>query len=217
VARLEDLEDHLAGCKACCDWRDQAHRLARLTRLGPVVTAPQPFSAAAVGLVERAPPRPTSRRCTALRCLLAVCGLAILTMVIPLVWAGGTDEVHDFGAVSLALGAGILLCAWQPWRAASVAAIVGIAGLLSVGLEMFDFANGGGSPVDLVRHGLVVVAWLSMVGLNRLQRLEGGGSPGTPVVPIDRSEPSTLQPARAAQHARPEPSADEGISKSAAA
>ena len=75
----------------------------------------------------------------------------------------GTDELHDLGAGSRALGAGSLLCAWQPWRASSVAMIVGMAGCCWSVSRCCPSPRATAVPVDLVRHGLVVVAWRSDV------------------------------------------------------
>ena len=155
------VEAHLAGCPACCDWRERAHAFLRASRIGSPGPAPGPAPGWLAVLVSRAPSRFRSAGAL-LRGLVVLIALTMLVLTVPLFTADLADTARDTGAFEAALAVTFLLVAWRPQRAAGVAVVAGLAGALLVALEAGALANGGGSLVDLGRHlaalagGLVV-------------------------------------------------------------
>lgn len=160
-----ELEAHVAGCRACLQWRDDAHAL---TRIG----------------MEPAPTRGLTRRVAAtlprgfsryrwIRLALAWGGFLLIVWHLPGMLDSGTDILirhlsrhqHAFG---FALGVVFLFVAWRPDRAygvvpAAAAFTVTLAGAAVVDLIMGASTLGREAPhvVEIVGLGLVWVLGLS--------------------------------------------------------
>ena len=145
------VEAHLAGCPACCDWKERAHAFLRASRIGSRGPAPGSAPGWLAVLVSRAPSRFRSAGAL-LRGLVVLIALTMLVLTVPLFTADPADTARDTGAFEAALAVTFLLVAWRPQRAAGVAVVAGLAGALLVALEAGALANGGGSLVDLGRH-----------------------------------------------------------------
>jgi predicted anti-sigma-YlaC factor YlaD len=143
------VEAHLAGCPACCDWKERAHAFLRASRIGSPGPAPGPAPGWLAVLVSRAPSRFRSAGAL-LRGLVVLIALTMLALTVPLFTADLADTARDTGAFEAALAVTFLLVAWRPQRAAGVAVVAGLAGALLVALEA------GALATSLHFHGMHV-------------------------------------------------------------
>jgi predicted anti-sigma-YlaC factor YlaD len=153
------VEAHLAGCPACCDWRERAHAFLRASRIGSPGPAPGPAPGWLAVLVSRAPSRFRSAAAW-LRAVGVLIAVTMLVLTVPLFTGHPVDTTHDAGAFEAALAVVFLLAAWRPLRAAGVAIVAGPAGVFLVALEAGALARGGGSLLDLSRHLATLAGWL---------------------------------------------------------
>lgn len=161
------LAAHLEGCSACRAVGQELELLHRVTRVRAADAVPDlvPSIMAAVEL-------PKARRQRDLDwsryALLAVAATQLI-LALPLLLLGEDPgaTVHvarELGAFDVALAAGLLLAAWQPWRAAgllpfaaALAAITTITSVVDVVAGRASFGSEAHHLLDLV--GLVLL-WL---------------------------------------------------------
>lgn len=208
-----DVDAHLAGCVQCSRWYDEAAAVTRLARTGPVTTRIDVTDAAAAA----APGRARARVTMLLRAILAVAGVAQLTLGVLQLVAAGSAEGHAhggtiFGALDaghvghesaawdIALGAGFL------WIAARRSRPTGILPLLSVfvgalvALNISGLATGTIDLAHVAVHAFVAVGYLTILALSRpslaVHRPPRDSVPARPAVaPTDEIiRPSSLPP-----------------------
>lgn len=150
--------EHLAGCRHCDEWQEQAHRLRRAT-LRPVGAAPTPHPDPLV-----LPSRFRLHRW--LRLALAWTGILLVSWNATTVIAAGTGaaihlERHQ-AAFSVALGLSFLFVAWRPDRAYGM---VPFAMTFTVALSfaaVFDLVHGTSTLPRESRH-LIELAGLGLL------------------------------------------------------
>jgi predicted anti-sigma-YlaC factor YlaD len=173
--RAEDVDRHLAGCTACRAWAADA---ATVTR-GARVTAAEPVpdrTASILAAAGRLRPRRTQPQllpsATTWRVALVALAAAHLALALPglLDAASAGAAAHrasELAAFDAALGAGFLLAAWRPERAAGMAPLVAVA---VVGLLLTSIAGLVAGRTDLVAespHLLDLIGVLALVALGR--------------------------------------------------
>lgn len=154
-----ELERHIAGCRACTEWRDEAHRLNRLG-------------------MESAPPVGITRRVAALlpqgfaryrwiRIALAWGGLLLVVWNVPGMLDSGADlsirhlSRHQH-AFDVALGFVLLFVAWRPDRAYGTVPVAATFTIALAGAAVFDLINGA-STVEREAPHVVELIGLGMV------------------------------------------------------
>ena len=130
------LDAHLAGCRACRAWREEAHELTG----GPAdIRLPIPApSASLMRALRQAERRRHWWRSLALtRGALALVAVGQLVVTIPALLLGTDHEApihvaHELGAFDMALAVGFLVAVLRPSRAQGMRTLVGCAALLLV-------------------------------------------------------------------------------------
>jgi predicted anti-sigma-YlaC factor YlaD len=165
------IDAHLAMCKACQRWHEDASFITRLARLDGASST----GGSVPDSVLIATPRPTrARLAKVLRALLAVLGagqilLAIAQFAGPM---GSNDATlmhmtHEFAAWNAAIGASFLFIAWRRTRPAALlpllTAFVGILTLLSAD----DLVHGVVSDGRLGTHVLLIAGYAVVVAMSR--------------------------------------------------
>ena len=113
------LDAHLASCRACRAWREEAHELTRRARLTSASPIPVP-SASLMGAVRQAERRRRWWRSLALtRGALALVAVGQLVVTIPALLLGSDHDApihvaHELGAFDMALAVGFLAAALRP-------------------------------------------------------------------------------------------------------
>jgi predicted anti-sigma-YlaC factor YlaD len=183
-AEAGPLDAHLAGCPACRLWAENAAEVTRRVRLRP---ARQPGPDLA-GRVLAAAPRPR-QPWPAERWLLLLVGATMLLVALPTVLqADGTHLLREAGVTEIALAAGVLSAAWQPWRAAGVLPVVLV---LAAGLTVTSAADvvwGGVAPLDEAAHALAPTAALLLWRLRRRSPAGPSAPPQRRLAAVDDDE-----------------------------
>lgn len=184
------LDAHLRRCTGCRRFADDAARITRLARTSIVTETPD-----LTETVLAAAPR--SRRpqiLTALRVLLALVGLAQLTVAVravAAVQAAGHEHdsdhlsgaalvhfAHESAAWNLAIGAGFLWVAWRSSRTSGVVPTLATFVVVLSVIEVLDLVAGWVDPHRLAVHSLVLVGLVLVILLDRLRPPTGGTLPG---------------------------------------
>lgn len=98
---------------------------------------------------------PARRRTRELRSLVGLAGVIQLVLAVPVLVGAVGPAVHlgrDLAAFELALGAGLLLAAWQPRRAAGVLPIAVVVAVVATLGGIVDLATGRASFVSELGH-----------------------------------------------------------------
>lgn len=180
----EELEAHLSACPSC-----EAVRLALPgvnRRLRVAAATPVPDLTAQVLTAVGSPAALRERRVVArVRGLVALAGGAQLLLGVATLLAVTGPDLHagrELGALQIALGAGLLLAAHRPVRAAGVLPIAGVVVLLTAVVAVVDVLAGATSLAAEAGHLGEVVGLLALWQLHR----RTGGQAGTaarPTVP----------------------------------
>jgi predicted anti-sigma-YlaC factor YlaD len=174
------VDAHLADCRDCGRWWEDAAAVTRLARTGPAV----PGVDVTAAVLATAPGRGKLRLAVALRVVLGVLGAAqlFLGLVQVAALASAGEHVHDVAvgggaspnhlwhesaAWNVAVGAGFLWAAGRRGRPVGIVpvltAFVAMLGLLSAG----DVLAGRVEGLRLASHGLVLAGYLIVVALTR--------------------------------------------------
>jgi predicted anti-sigma-YlaC factor YlaD len=148
------VRTHLSGCAGCQRYADALPRVnRRVTVAGaeriPDLTAPILVALAADRAGER------GRRTRDLRVLVALAGAVQLVLAVPVLLGLAGPAAHlgrDLGAFELALGAGLLLAAWQPRRAAGVLPIAAVVAVAATLAGLVDLAAGRATVLAELTH-----------------------------------------------------------------
>ena len=157
-----EVDAHLERCRACRGWQKAAHDLTRQARLQPLGDG-STDSEALIENLRRS--FSNERRPDALRLLkagLLVAGLLQVTVILPVLFAGGSDDVWDFICVQVALGVGFLVCWRRPSRAHALVLMVGTAAVLMTATAVVEIVRGRSDVLEESPHVITLVGWLLM-------------------------------------------------------
>lgn len=157
------VESHLRSCAGCSTFRDGATALVGQTRLA----AAEPIPDRAPQIVSATWAGRSGWRRDIVRSVLV--GLGVLEVVTGLtaLFAGSGASIHqsrELGAFAIAIGVGVLLAAYRPWRIAGLLPVVAVLAVTSVAAGVVDVAAGRAGVDDEAHHlielGAVLVLWL---------------------------------------------------------
>jgi predicted anti-sigma-YlaC factor YlaD len=172
------LDGHLEGCASC---RAHAVRLASLNRSMRVAPA-EPVPDLTAGILadhDRAASRGrgAQRLSQDLRWVLAGLGLVQVAIAVPAVLRPETEHLGHTGSHSagwdLAFGIGLLVVAFQPWRALGLLPVAGAVTAVMVGTVVLDRVTGRGEAMPQVSHLIEVVSLGVLWALGRWFRPPG--------------------------------------------
>ncbi len=159
LAPSPELESHIANCRACTQWREEAYRLNRLgTEAAPVGSLTRRMTAVL--------PKGFSRG-RWIRLALAWAGLLLVVWNVPGILDSGADlsirhlSRHQH-AFDVALGLVFLFVAWRPDRAYGTVPVAATFILALAGAAVFDLIDGA-STVEREAPHLVELIGLAMV------------------------------------------------------
>jgi predicted anti-sigma-YlaC factor YlaD len=178
-----DVEAHLAGCPACRAYRDRIAAMHRSVRIAPAEELRDltPGILAAIGREPDARTRaagagargPVVERSwyDPLRVGLALLAVLKLAFSLPALVGGslsgaGIHVAHETGSFDVALAIGLLLVAWQPWRAGGLLPVVATLAACLLATACVDVVAGREQLVDELHHvsDVLGLALLWMVG-----------------------------------------------------
>jgi predicted anti-sigma-YlaC factor YlaD len=192
---LQELEEHVAGCAACQQWREAAHVVTRRVRLNsaPMVSDRTADILAAV-LADQAtahaerhrPRRDRARRFV--RAGLVATALGQFAIILPafIGHAGAGVPPHasrELGAFNLALAAGFLAAAVRPALVRGMTLLVGTATATLLLLSVVDSAVGSTTIGAETPHLITLAGWLLLHGLARAAPSGSNGTGGAPARP----------------------------------
>lgn len=175
------LDAHVAGCRACRAWAEDAaalHRLVRVRAADPVPDLTDAILAEAAPdpRVAAARPRPVS---TARWALLAV-ALTQLVLAVPDLLLGGDDTaVHvarELGAFDVALAVGLVVAAWQPARAWGLLPLAAALVVVLAVTAVADVIDGSATALGEAYH-LLEAAGLGLLWLVAREARHAGPAP----------------------------------------
>jgi hypothetical protein len=100
--------------------------------------------------------------------------------------SGDIDGFRDLGAMDMALGAGYLVAAIRPQRAAGMRSIVGVAALLLIGSAVVDLIAHRTTAWDEAPHLITLAGWL-LITFVAAQTPETGVPPASRASLLNRS------------------------------
>jgi predicted anti-sigma-YlaC factor YlaD len=160
------LDEHLAGCAACRDWREAAHEVTRRARIAPAAVLPRRTGEVLAAVRARARvPRRAMGTVAPARAGLALVAAGQIAVTVP-VLVFGSDHgapghvAHEMGAFGAALAAGFLLASWRPGYARGIRPVVGVAAVLLAVTAVADLAGGRTSVGEEAPHLLAIAGWL---------------------------------------------------------
>jgi len=163
------LDEHLASCADCRDWRQRAHELTRRARLGgPFLERDLTAQVLAAAPPVRPGPRGLARRAgLAQRGGLAAVALAQLAITVPLLILGhdhdaGAHAAHELGSFDLALAIAFAVGAIRPALSAGLAWPCGAAAAGLVVTAVADLIGGQTIGADEAQH-LIAVAGAALL------------------------------------------------------
>jgi predicted anti-sigma-YlaC factor YlaD len=173
----EQVEAHLDGCAACQRYETALPRINRRVTVGAADAVPDLTAPILVALAaDRA--SVGDRRIHDLRVVVGFAGVVQLVLAVPVLLGLTGPLLHvgwDLGAFELALGAGLLLAALQPRRAAGVLPIAAVAALIATVGGIVDVIGGQATVLAEMTHVTELVGVAALWALTR--RL-----PDTPVL-----------------------------------
>lgn len=183
------VDIHLEACADCRQFADDAARVTRLARTSVATDVPDLVEA----VLAASPRARLPRLITTLRVLLALVGIAQLTVALGGVFAVWTDRhehpaalldgvslqhfAHESAAWNLALGVGFVWVAWRSSRTSGVVPTLATFVVVLTALVALDLAAGRVDPSRLLLHGLVLLGLVLVIVLDR-RRPAGGSVPG---------------------------------------
>lgn len=163
------VEAHLDGCAACQRFEAALPRINRRVTVGAADAVPDLTAPILVALAEdRA--AVGGRRLLDLRVVVGLAGVVQLALAVSLLVGATGPLLHvgrDLGAFQLALGAGLLLAALQPRRAAGVLPVAAVAAVVATVGGVIDLAAGQATLLAELTHLTEVVGVLALWALTR--------------------------------------------------
>lgn len=172
---LSLVRAHVAVCASCAGFEAAASEIHRRTRVA--VAGPVPDLAAAIVAAAPGAPAP-DRRLRDLRVLVGLAGVAQVVIGTVLLAGGigpGSHVAMDLAALELALGAGLIVAALQPHRAAGVLPVVAVVAAVAVITAVVDVALGGATLLGEATHLTEIVGVVALLALTR--RLPADSAP----------------------------------------
>jgi predicted anti-sigma-YlaC factor YlaD len=163
------LEAHLDGCAACQRFEAALPRINRRVTVGAADAVPDLTAPILVALAEdRA--AVGDRRIHDLRVVVGLAGVVQLILAVPVLLVLTGPLLHvgwDLGAFELALGAGLLLAALQPRRAAGVLPVAAVAAAVATVGGVVDVIGGQATVLTEMTHVTELVGVVALWALTR--------------------------------------------------
>ncbi len=179
-APAEQVDTHLAGCRACQAWLRRAEELNRLMRVRPAAPVPDltPAILADAPVFEPVPGRGVRGVLVGVAVAQVTLGLSQLAgagaMAVHVAHGGGpTAAGHLFNestAWNLALGVGMLWAAFRPRATAGLVPMLAVFVVVLAAYSTHDLLTGAAPVSHVLGHGLLVVGLLLMILLDRRHR-----------------------------------------------
>ncbi len=157
---LEDeaVDAHLTQCAACRQHLVALESVTRRVGVGAVPEIPDQSAA-----IMAAMTRPSTLRTDVLRAVIAGIGFTKVASSLAVLFAGlsasgGTHSGTDLAALDIAIGAVLLLVAWQPRRAAALAPVLALVAVAGVIAATAAIATGTDSLARELFHLVDIVA-----------------------------------------------------------
>lgn len=176
------VDRHLDVCTSCAAHAAGVERIHRSVRVTGAADVPD-LTADVLVAVTQATRRRAGRRVRELRGLVALAGVVQLVLALPFLLGLAGPDLHvgrDLGALQLALGVGLLVAAWQPWRAAGVLPIVAVVAGITVVAGAVDVAAGAATLAGELVHLSEIVGVAALWSLRRRDPV-GTGDAAQPV------------------------------------
>jgi predicted anti-sigma-YlaC factor YlaD len=164
------LDEHLATCRACAGWADDAALVTRRTRLAPAPAVPDLTARVLQALPQELPGTAAAARArlteSALRLGLLAIGVAQAGIAWPVLADGAgapAHMAHETGAWNLALAAAFLGVAAAPRLAAGALPFLGTFAVLLTVVTVQDLGAGHVRADRAVAH-LLFLAGVLLVG-----------------------------------------------------
>jgi predicted anti-sigma-YlaC factor YlaD len=165
----EQVEAHLDGCAACQRYEAALPRINRRVTVGAADAVPDLTAPILVALAaDRA--SVGDRRIHDLRVVVGLAGVVQLVLAVPVLLGLTGPLLHvgwDLGAFELALGAGLLLAALQPRRAAGVLPVAAVAALIATVGGVVDVIGGQATLLTEMTHLTELVGVAALWALTR--------------------------------------------------
>lgn len=160
------VDRHLADCTACSRYArrlDEAGRRLAIARAEPV-----PDNTATI-LAALATEAQDDRRIRDLRVLVGLVGILQLVagVTVLLGSAGALHTGRELAALQLAIGAGLVLAALQPWRADGLLPVMVVLVAIMAVVGVVDVVSGVASLAAELTHVAELVGVLALRGLVR--------------------------------------------------
>jgi predicted anti-sigma-YlaC factor YlaD len=167
---------HVQFCSSCSAWSQEAHVLARATRLGTTTDVPDLSREIALSLSSlnievngrrRTSPLPMLRVALAVVSVAVMIGALASIMHTPDAFGAG-HLPRELGGFEFALGFGFLLTAARPRHATGIATIGSVAAVMMVGTAVADVVSGVTTSGFEAHHVLDLAGAALAVGVARL-------------------------------------------------
>ena len=168
------LDAHLAACRECSAWAEQAARVTRRARLAPAPAVPDLTAAVLTALPRELPGTAAAARsrlvATALRLALLMVGVAQAGLAWPTLATGAgamsapVHMAHETGAWNLGVAAAFLAVAAAPRLAAGALPFLGTFAALLLPVTVADLGAGHVHVDRAVAH-LLVLAGVALVAV----------------------------------------------------
>lgn len=166
---LDEVHRHLAACTACTDFEASLVAVNRRVRVAAADAVPDLTAPILVALsADRA--SGAAERTRQLRALVALAGAVQLIVALPVLLGAVAPDLHlgrDLGAFEMALGAGLLLAAWQPRRAAGVLPIAAVVAVVATVGGILDVVAGRATVLAELTHLTELVGVAALWALSR--------------------------------------------------
>lgn len=164
-----EVRRHLDACDGCQRFAAALPGVDRQVAVAGAEPVPDLTASILVALADdRA--AVVERRQRELRVLVALTGIVQLAIALPVLVGLGGTAVHtgrDLGAFELALGAGLLIAAWQPRRAPGVLPIAAVVAVVATFGGVIDLAAGRVTLLAELTHLSEVVGVVALWALTR--------------------------------------------------
>lgn len=165
----DEVERHLRACDRCHRFTANLAAVNRRISVGGAETVPDLTAPILVALAEDRGAQ-VDGRTSQLRVLVALAGVVQLVLALPVLFGAAGATAHlgrDLGAFELALGAGLLLAAWQPRRAAGVLPVAAVVAVVATAAGLIDLAAGRATLLSELTHLTELVGVAALWALTR--------------------------------------------------
>ena len=180
-----EVELHLSRCADCQQFQADAVQLGRQFRVQLVPAVPDLAPRVRAAITQQRSGARTAGAAapwagwTRTRVALLLLGVTQLGLAVPAVLLGG-HAAREIGVADLALAAGVLAAAWQPWRAAGMLPVVTCLAAGLVVVAAMDVAAGQASLVGEAVHLLALLDALLLWRLRHRDPLPTAPSTAVP-------------------------------------